>query len=122
MNIRYYFQRLQQLLSYKSFIAKYRLKSCGRFFSVSKKTRLVNLKYVSVGNNCIIDEYAEIYCNRIKHDIEPSLIIGNDVHISKHCCIGCSNSITLGDDVRLAPYCHITDRNHVYNDITIPIW
>lgn len=98
MNIRYYFQRLQQLLSYKSFIVKYRLKSCGKFLSVSKKTRLVNLKYVSVGNNCIIDEYAEIYCNRISHDIEPSLTIGNDVHISKHCCIGCSNSITLCDD------------------------
>lgn len=40
MNIRYYFQRLQQLLSYKSFIAKYRLKSCGRFFSVSKKNSI----------------------------------------------------------------------------------
>lgn len=122
MNIRYYFLRLQQFLSYKSFIVKSRLKSCGKFLSVSKKTRLVNLKYVSVGNNCIIDEYAEIYCNRISRDIEPSLTIGNDVHISKHCCIGCSNSITLGDDVRLAPYCHITDRNHVYNDINIPIW
>lgn len=122
--IYYYLRRVKMLMSLKNLIIRMKLKSCGKYISVAKNARVVNGNYVIVGDNFIMDEFAEINCNPINTppSTRPSLIIGNNVHLSKHCCIGCSNKIVLGDDVRLAPYCHITDRNHVYKDINIPIW
>lgn len=122
MIIAYYIKRLKKLVSLKNLIARLKLKSCGRYLNISNKARLVNLKYVVIGDGFIMDEFAEICCNPINNEIVPSLVIGNNVHLSKHCCIGCSNKIVLEDDVRLAPYCHITDRNHVYTDVNMPIW
>jgi acetyltransferase-like isoleucine patch superfamily enzyme len=122
MNIAYYIKRLQKLVSLKNLIARLKLKSCGKYLNISNKARLVNLKYVEVGDNFIMDEFAEIYCNPINNEIVPSLVIGDNVHLSKHCCIGCSNKVVLENDVRLAPYCHITDRNHIYTDVNKPIW
>lgn len=122
MIIAYYIKRLKKLVSLKNLIARLKLKSCGKYLDISNKARLVNLKYVDIGDSFIMDEFAEICCNPINNEIVPSLVIGNNVHLSKHCCIGCSNKIVLENDVRLAPYCHITDRNHVYTDVNIPIW
>ena len=122
MNVVYYYKRLKMLLSFKNFFVRLKSKSCGKNLFVSNKARLVNLNHVEIGDDFIMDEYAEIYCNSINKDIIPSLVIGNNVHLSKHCCIGCSNKVILEDDVRLAPYCHITDRNHTYSDVNIPIW
>ena len=122
MNIAYYIKRLRKLVSLKNLIARVKLKSCGKYLNISNKARLVNLKYVEVGDNFIMDEFAEIYCNPINNEIVPSLVIGDNVHLSKHCCIGCSNKVVLENDVRLAPYCHITDRNHIYTDVNKPIW
>lgn len=118
----YYLRRVKMLLSLKNLIIRLKLKSCGKHISVAKNARIVNGNYVIIGDNFIMDEFAEINCIPINSQITPSLIIGNDVHLSKHCCIGCSNKIVLENDVRLAPYCHITDRNHVYKDISAPIW
>ena len=122
MNVFYYYKRLKILLSFKSFIVRFKSKSCGKNPFVSNKSRLVNLNYVKIGDNFIIDEYAEVLCHSITQEMTPSLTIGHNVHISKHCCIGCSNKVVLEDDVRLAPYCHITDRNHQYEDVDVPIW
>lgn len=113
------------LLSYRSWIVKFKFQSCGQHLFVAGKARIVTGGgNIVVGDNFIMDEFAEICCNPIenKTDCQPKLIIGNNVHLSKHCCIGCSNMIVLENDVRLAPYCHITDRNHVYKDIYTPIW
>lgn len=118
----YYMRRLRSLLSVKGILIKMKLKSCGKVPVFGKNIRMGDLKYISVGDNFIIDEFAEVLCHSITSDTTPSLIIGHNVHISKHCCIGCSNKIVLEDDVRLAPYCHITDRNHQYEDIDTPIW
>lgn len=122
MDIAYYYARLKMMLSFRNLMVRYRLKSCGKNLHVSRKARLVNLNYVVVGDNFRMDEYAEIYCNPINGKMTPSLVIGSNVYLAKHCCIGCSNRVVLEDDVLFAPYCHITDRNHVYTDIDVPIW
>lgn len=36
--------------------------------------------------------------------------------------IGCDFKIIIGDDVIFAPHVHISDHNHSFKDISIPIW
>ena len=41
--------------------------------------------------------------------------------MGKYNDFGCSNKIIIGNDVITAPFVHITDRDHSYEDITVPI-
>ncbi|MFD0803601.1 acyltransferase, partial [Streptomonospora algeriensis] len=41
--------------------------------------------------------------------------IGRGSHVVAHC------SIELGDDVFTGPYVYITDQNHVYTDVEVPV-
>lgn len=53
--------------------------------------------------------------------VTPRLIIGNRVHFGKMNRIGCDNKIVIEDDVLFAPHVHISDRNHGFEDIHVPI-
>lgn len=70
----------------------------------------------------VICDNVEICINQATRDVIPRLVIGRNVGIGRYSIIGCSNTIILEDDVLLAPHCHITDRNHRYDIIDMPIW
>lgn len=63
--IYYYLRRVKMLLSLKNLIIRMKLKSCGKYISVANNARVVNGNYVIVGDNFIMDEFAEINCNPI---------------------------------------------------------
>ncbi len=59
---------------------------------------------------------------RVPHnDGEYQLIVGNNVGIGRDTCIGSDYGIVIEDNVQIAPRCHLTDRNHVYADTSLPI-
>lgn len=61
-NIVYYMRRLRSLVSIKNFVGRFRFRSCGKHLQLGRNTRMVNPNFVSVGDNFIIDEFAELHC------------------------------------------------------------
>lgn len=51
-------------------------------------------------------------------DHTPVLKLGDNIRLGKWCDIGCTNEIILEDSVLFAPYVHISDRDHGYEDVT----
>jgi len=52
---------------------------------------------------------------------EPVLRVGNGCVIGRGSHIVAHHSIEIGDDVFTGPYVYITDQNHKYEDISLPI-
>lgn len=99
----------------------FKFKKSGERLRIGHKCRIKTPSQIQVGSDVIIDDYAELLVHD-DNDNHAILTLGDHVHISKYNCIGCSCKITLEDHVRLAPYVHITDRNHTYEDVNQPIW
>ena len=77
-------------------------------------------KQVSFGKFVRIDRGSSFFLNKISEKT-PKIIIGNSVLIGPYCTLGCSNEIIIEDNVMLGPHVHITDRNHTFEDVTLPI-
>jgi acetyltransferase-like isoleucine patch superfamily enzyme len=52
---------------------------------------------------------------------EPSLVIGDRVHIGRFCTIACVGSIEIGSDVLTADRIFVGDSHHAYEDPDRPI-
>lgn len=124
MNIKEVAKKLYTEIRYsnlRGLFYHFKFKGSGERLHIGHKCRIKTPSQIHVGNDVIIDDYAEL----LVHDDNgnhATLTLGDHVHISKYNCIGCSFRITLEDHVRLAPYVHITDRNHTYEDVNQPIW
>ena len=74
-----------------------------------------------MGGQIFLDDDVELCVNKTMEDVTPQLVIGNRVHFGKMNRIGCDNKIVIEDDVLFAPHVHISDRNHGFENIHIPI-
>lgn len=88
---------------------------------IRKGCQFKNLKYLNAGRHLVISDHVEIFINP-ERGKNAKLSFGNNVSIGRYTSIGCANHIIIEDDVTLAPYVHLTDRNHCYADVKIPIW
>jgi acetyltransferase-like isoleucine patch superfamily enzyme len=80
--------------------------------------------WIEVGDQCMIAELVTL-CAGIApgHDLGPDpvvrigdrCVIGRGSHIVAH------HSIDIGDDVFTGPYVYITDQNHSYTDLEVPV-
>ena len=86
-----------------------------------KNVRIVNPQYIDMGGQVFIDDDVELCVNQTMPGVTPKLLIGNRVHFGKMNRIGCYNRIIIENDVLFAPHVHISDRNHGFEDIHIPI-
>jgi serine acetyltransferase len=83
-----------------------------------------NERWIEVGNECMIAELVTL-CAGIApgHDLGPDpvvrigdrCVIGRGSHIVAH------HSIEIGADVFTGPYVYITDQNHSYTDLEVPV-
>lgn len=110
---------------YKSFSIKsiwisLRCYSCGYGLMIQRSAHINKPKLVSLGRKVRIDRGVSFFLNKISEK-RPKIIIGNSVLIGPYCTLGCSNEIIIEDNVMLAPHVHITDRNHTFEDVTVPI-
>lgn len=112
--------RLRPLFSFRTYWVKQKFKRCGSSLFVGKNIRLVNPQFVVLGKDVALRESCELCCNQCLGK-EPALFIGDRVSVGKYTCIGCSNSIIIGNDVLIAPFVHITDRSHKYEDIHVSV-
>ena len=86
-----------------------------------KRVRIVNPHYIDMGGQIFLDDDVELCVNKTMESVTPRLIIGNRVHFGKMNRIGCDNKIVIEDDVLFAPHVHVSDRNHGFEDIHVPI-
>ena len=86
-----------------------------------KNVRIVNPQSIDMGGQVFIDDDVELCVNQTMPGVTPKLLIGNRVHFGKMNRIGCDNRIIIEDDVLFAPHVHISDRNHGFENIHIPI-
>jgi acetyltransferase-like isoleucine patch superfamily enzyme len=80
--------------------------------------------WIEIGDQCMIAELVTI-CAGIApgHDLgpEPILRIGDRCVIGRGSHIVAHHSIEIGADVFTGPYVYITDQNHSYTDLEIPV-
>lgn len=74
-------------------------------------------KGLSIQKNCRIEAVTEY--EGIKYN--PSIILGNRVSFQQNAHLTCAERIKIGDNTAIASNVTITDIDHPYQDITIPI-
>lgn len=67
--------------------------------------------YLSIGSNCVIDEYAVLLLTKPN----PSLEIGDYVTVGRNTIISVKDKCVIGDFTLIGPMVQITDNNHTTN-------
>lgn len=99
---------------------KHFFKSIGKHSRILKPLRLVNTRYITLGDNVYIDKYVFMVADATAGYI-PNLVIGSGTKIGNYNHITCVNEVIIGKNVLTADRVYISDNYHVYNDIEIPI-
>jgi len=81
-------------------------------------------RWIEVGDQCMIAELVTL-CAGMAPGLdlgpEPVLRLGDRCVIGRGSHIVAHHSIDIGDDVFTGPYVYITDQNHSYADIDVPV-
>jgi acetyltransferase-like isoleucine patch superfamily enzyme len=85
---------------------------------------IYNERYLSIGDETLIGPNV---CLTAGINGDQIMLASPTVRIGRHCVIGRGShiighwSIELGDDIQTGPYVYITDQNHSYEDIDVPV-
>jgi acetyltransferase-like isoleucine patch superfamily enzyme len=80
--------------------------------------------WIEIGDQCMIAELVTLCAGMAPgHDLgpEPVLRVGDRCVIGRGSHIVAHNSIEIGDDVFTGPYVYVTDQNHSYADVEVPV-
>ena len=77
--------------------------------------------HMKIGNSVRIDRGAWINIPEPPQTDEPTIIMENGCGIGRGVQISAKNRIHLERDVIVAGYSFITDHNHVFEDVTVPL-
>ena len=80
--------------------------------------------WIELGDQCMIAELVTLCAGMAPgHDLgpDPVLRIGDRCVIGRGSHIVAHHSIAIGDDVFTGPYVYITDQNHSYADVDVPV-
>jgi acetyltransferase-like isoleucine patch superfamily enzyme len=69
---------------------------------------------IHFGKDVVIRPYAQIWCGK-------ESLIGNGTEIGERSRISTSNSLEIGQDVLISPNVYISDADHAYQDISVPV-
>lgn len=92
---------------------KYRVKSKGMLY-VGNNTKIKNSKNLLLGKNVNICSNSVLICG-------DKINLKNGAYIGYFTEIMCIHGVEIGENTICGPYMFITDSNHEYNDINIPI-
>ena len=76
---------------------------------------------IRIEDAVIVDCGVWLNVPELSSDPEPAMVIGSRCSIGRWSVISAKNRICLEEDVLLAPAVFITDHNHEYTDIEVPI-
>jgi acetyltransferase-like isoleucine patch superfamily enzyme len=81
-------------------------------------------RWIEIGDVCMIAELVTLCAGMAPgHDLGPDSVlrIGNRCVIGRGSHIVAHRSIQIDDDVFTGPYVYITDQNHSYADVEVPV-
>lgn len=80
-------------------------------------------KYIKIGSSVVIYKNCRIQgiTSYVGRAYTPSIVLMQGVSIQQNCHITCAESISIGDNTAIASNVTITDIDHPYHDIAIPI-
>jgi acetyltransferase-like isoleucine patch superfamily enzyme len=81
-------------------------------------------RWIEVGDQCMIAELVTLCAGMAPgHDLgpEPVVRVGDRCVIGRGSHIVAHHSIEIGADVFTGPYVYITDQNHSYADVEVPV-
>lgn len=106
--MRYHFTQLRGLF-YSLIITKL-------FFKPARLIRLPidlrNRRFISLGKNFTCGRYNRIECYKVKNDVEPRLVIGDNVQINDRCHFACIEELIIENNCLIASNVFITDHDH----------
>ena len=81
--------------------------------------------FIEIGQNTLIGSHVTMSAGLPGEDVKApngwSLKFGNNSNIGRFSYFVSRVGIEIGDDVTMAPNVYVTDHNHRYDDITLPI-
>ncbi len=116
---------------YKSVFARVNVRVC--FYAVRLKLWVMGVRfgkclrvegnvYVGDGTKVVIKDYVrlgkDVYLGTFP---SGSLSIGSNTYIGRYSIILAYDNVQIGKDCLIAPYCHITDTSHNFDDVNQPI-
>jgi len=102
----------------QTFFFQSRLKSSGKFM-ICNPLRVIGAEYIEIEDKVFIRE--QIWLEAIKDMGEPSIQIKEGVYIGDFAHINACDSIVIEADVLIANHVFITDHNHNYENLDVPI-
>ena len=81
-------------------------------------------RWIEVGDQCMLAELVTLCAGMAPgHDLGPDAVlrIGDRCVIGRGSHIVAHHSIEIGADVFTGPYVYITDQNHTYADVEVPV-
>lgn len=91
--------------------------------NIKSPTTIITPKYISLGRNVRIGQCARIQgVGRYNStNFTPIIVLHDNVSIEQNVHITCANRVEVGDNTAIAAHVTITDIEHPYEDINIPV-
>ena len=93
----------------------------GRNVEIHEDWRFYGAEGISIGNNASIQKGAWFLLPYNNYNGEPRIVIGDGCDLGYRMCISASNKVILEEYVLVAANVHITDHNHNYDLVGVPI-
>lgn len=103
------------------FFYKLFFKEFGKGSRIINPLKIRNSKFILLGKNVSINDYVFLMALPTSNNDSPYLSIGDNVNIGHFNHIICNHKIIIENDVLTADHVYISDNNHNYSDVNIPI-
>jgi len=100
---------------------RHRFHEFGKHSILEKSAKLIAPYLIDVGSHVIISEHAWLNAKDDRGDFRPTLKIGSETSIGRFVHINCWQDVTIEENVLIADRVFISDADHKYDDLSIPI-
>lgn len=100
---------------------KFQFHTWGKYSIIEYPAKLIAPHLVNVGSNVVISEHAWLNAKDDRGDENPTLKIGNRTSIGRFVHINSWQDVTIEDNVLIADRVFISDADHHFRDLTLPI-
>ena len=82
---------------------------------IGKDVKILGGSKISIGKDVCIRPHVDLWC------AGKRIAIGNGTDIGERCRISIANSLDIGEKVLMSPNVYITDCDHAYSTVGVPI-
>lgn len=85
---------------------------------------LMGERWIAIGNETLVGPHVSLAVGMPGEEMEtdePIIVIGDRCNVGRGSSIVARCHVVIEDDVTIAPNVYITDHNHAYEDVSIPI-